>query len=86
MGVFSIDQKSGRLAWVQSQPAMGKTPRFFALPPNGRWQCGLNEESDAIVVFAVDPASGRLNPAGLQFTFGSPVCMVFSNEGRSSQT
>lgn len=79
IAVFHIDSAFGRVQLIQSQAALGKTPRHFALSPGGRWLYALNEASDSIVVFAVEPPSGRLCPTGLQFACGSPVCMVFSS-------
>jgi len=79
IGVFRIDPENGRLTLIQSQPSIGKTPRFFVLSKDGHWLYALNEESDSIVVFAVDSDSGQLSPTDLQYASGSPVCMVFSD-------
>ena len=79
IAVFAIDQANGRLSLIQSQPCMGKTPRFFAVSPDGRWLHVLNEDSNAIVVFRVDAETGMIQPTGLSFSCGSPVCMVFSS-------
>lgn len=79
IAVFRIDQANGRLSLIQSQPCMGKTPRFFASSPDAHWLYVLNEDSDAIVVFEVDTATGMIQPTGLSFSCGSPVCMVFSS-------
>jgi len=38
----------------------------------------LNEDSDTIAAFNVDPTSGRLSFSGNSIKSGSPVCMVFS--------
>jgi len=38
----------------------------------------LSEDGDRIVLIAVDPATGRLSPAGHLVACGSPVGMVFS--------
>jgi 6-phosphogluconolactonase (cycloisomerase 2 family) len=56
----------------------GKTPRFFALMPGGRFIQVLNEDSDSIVTMAVDSQTGMLSDTGQRQTCGSPVCMVFS--------
>lgn len=78
IAVFSIDEKNGRLAFLEAVPPLGRIPRFFALAPDGRFLFVLNEESDSIVTFAIDAGSGRITPAGFAVTCGSPVCMVFS--------
>jgi 6-phosphogluconolactonase (cycloisomerase 2 family) len=78
IGVFKIDQESGRLTLVEVAQSGGRTPRFMTSTPNGRFMYVLNEDSDSIVTFAVDDASGRIKPTGATVKTGSPVCMVFS--------
>lgn len=78
IGVFSIDPDTGRICLIQSMPCGGKTPRFFALMPGGRFMQVLNEDSDSIVTMAVDTQTGMLSDTGCRQTCGSPVCMVFS--------
>jgi len=55
----------------------GKTPRHFAIDPTGRWLLAENQGSDNIVVFRIDPQTGRLTPTGQSVSVGSPVCAVF---------
>ncbi len=78
VAVFSINASTGALKFIQAEPTLGKTPRFFTLSPDGRFMFALNEDSDAIVTLAVDPAAGTLQPTGASVRSGSPVCMVFS--------
>jgi len=78
IAVFAIDDATGHLRMIQSQPSLGRTPRFFALAPGGGRLYVLNEKSDSIVTFAVDGVTGRLSPSGAQTRCGSPVCMIFS--------
>lgn len=78
IAVLRIDPRNGRLRLVQTQPTLGRTPRFFTLSPNGRWLYVLNEDSDSIVVMRVDETSGELAPTPLRYDCGSPVCMVFA--------
>ena len=77
VAVFAIDAESGRLSLVQTQAAMGRTPRFFTLSPNNRWMYVLNEDSDSIVTMQVNPVNGTLSPTPNEMRSGSPVCMVF---------
>jgi 6-phosphogluconolactonase len=80
IAVFSIDHATGRLTLIQSKLCEGKTPRFFALSPDGLWMLVLNEDSDSIVSMRVDPSSGRLSDTITTIECGSPVCMVFKTE------
>jgi 6-phosphogluconolactonase len=56
----------------------GKTPRFITSGPDGQFMYALNEDSDSIVAFSVDHASGQLAATGFSAISGSPVCLVFS--------
>jgi 6-phosphogluconolactonase (cycloisomerase 2 family) len=78
IAVFCIHQASGRLTLIQTQSALGKTPRFFALDPNNLWMYVLNEDSDSIVTFGVSTKEGALSPNKHVVHCGSPVCMIFS--------
>ena len=68
-----MDAATGRLAHRQSRPSEGRTPRFFALHPDGSALYVLNEDSDAIAV----AGDGTLGPTLAQLACGSPVCVVF---------
>jgi 6-phosphogluconolactonase (cycloisomerase 2 family) len=57
---------------------MGKTPRFFALSPDGAALFVANEEGHNIVRFAVDRQSGRLSQPAVVAETGSPTSIVFA--------
>ena len=77
IAVFSVDEKTGRLTFVEHQTALGHTPRHFAIDPTGRWLLAENQASDSVVVFAINPETGKLQPTGQSIAVGSPVCAVF---------
>jgi 6-phosphogluconolactonase (cycloisomerase 2 family) len=77
IAVFSVNPVSGRLTLIQTQAAMGRTPRFFVLDPSNRWMYVLNEDSDTIVTLGVKSQDGTLSPTQHEVSCGSPVCMVF---------
>ncbi|HEY1464180.1 MAG TPA: beta-propeller fold lactonase family protein, partial [Terriglobales bacterium] len=52
-------------------------PRHFTFDPSGKWLLVANQDSDNIVIFRVDPQTGRLNPSGQSVTLSSPVCIKF---------
>jgi 6-phosphogluconolactonase len=80
IAVFAVDQKTGKLTFVEHQSTQGRTPRHFAIDPTGRWLLAENQASDSVVVFAIDPESGKLKPTGQTLSIGSPVCAVFVGE------
>jgi 6-phosphogluconolactonase len=78
VATFAVDRATGHLAsrgWTDTQ---GKTPRFFALDPAGRFLFVADEDSDRIVPLRADAADAKLLPAGDPVNTGSPVCIVFA--------
>ena len=66
IAVFSIDEKSGRLTFVETQPTQGSTPRGFGIDPTGAYLLAGNQRSDSVVVFRINQETGRLTPTGSQ--------------------
>jgi 6-phosphogluconolactonase len=62
---------------VEHVSTKGKTPRNFAIDPTGRYLLVANQESNGIVVFRIDPKTGRLTDTGQSLETPSPVCLVF---------
>jgi 6-phosphogluconolactonase len=63
IGVFSVDQISGALTWLQDQPSGGAWPRDFDLDPNGEVLISANRDSNNLAVFKIG-ADGKLTPLG----------------------
>jgi len=66
------------LTAVERVSTQGKTPRNFAIDPSGAFLFAANQDSGNVVVFRVDPATGRLTPTGNVLEVASPVCVVFA--------
>ncbi len=77
IAVFAIDAAKGTVTQVQSVALEGKTPRNFALDPTGQWLWDANQESDSIVIYRVDPKTGKLTPSGKKLNIPSPACVLF---------
>jgi len=75
--LFAIDEKSGRLTYVENRPTQGSTPRAFGIDPTGRYLLAANQRSDSVVVFRIDQRTGRLTPTGQTINVGAPVCVKF---------
>ena len=75
--VFAIDDKTGKLTYVENESTQGSTPRGFGIDPSGRYLLAANQRSDSVVVFRIDQTSGRLEPAGHTIRVASPVCVKF---------
>src|SRR5262249_46242948 len=59
VAVFATEPASGSLELIECVPTGGRTPRHFALAPGGKWLLAESQDSDNIVVFAVDSKTGR---------------------------
>jgi 6-phosphogluconolactonase len=77
IAVFRIDEKTGRLTYVENEPTGGKTPRGFGIDPTGTFLLAANQGSDLVVVLRIDQATGALTPTGHTATLGAPVCVKF---------
>lgn len=75
--VFARDPQTGRLKMLQSVTSEGDIPRNFALSPDGRWLLCVNQETNNVAVFGVDPPSGRLASAHQRVAIEKPMCVIF---------
>jgi 6-phosphogluconolactonase len=77
IAVFTIDEASGRLTFVDAKPTQGHLPRGFGIDPTGRFLLVGHQRSDSVVVFRIDAATGRLSATAHTIRLGSPVCVKF---------
>src|SRR2546425_3400743 len=77
IAVFAIEAGKGTLTPVEYVPTQGKTPRNFAIDPTGSYLVVANQDSDNLVVFRIDPHTGRLMATGKEATVPSPACVTF---------
>jgi 6-phosphogluconolactonase len=52
-------------------------PRGMGVDPTGRWLIVANQKTENVVEYAIDPAAGKLTPAGRELRIGSPVDVKF---------
>lgn len=79
IAVFSRNPADGALTLVEFMPCGGGHPRNFALSADGTWLVCANRDSNNLVSFRVDAATGRLTPSGHTASVPTPVCVLFSN-------
>jgi len=77
IAMFSVDEATGKLAFLGVEPIRGKTPRNFVLDPTGKFLLAAGMDSNTVTVFAIDPATGRLTFTGQSIDVPSPVCIRF---------
>ena len=80
LAVFAVNA-DGTLMLVEIIPSGGSHPRNFALSPDGAWLVCANRDSNNLVVFKVDPATGRLTATGHTVTVPQAVCVLFAPTG-----
>ncbi|MBI1313547.1 beta-propeller fold lactonase family protein [bacterium] len=73
--VYSIDQDTGRLTYVENEPTQGSTPRNFFVEPSGQFLFAENQQSGTIAVLKIDQQTGALSPTGNSIEVPSPVCI-----------
>ncbi|MGI8467393.1 MAG: lactonase family protein [Pyrinomonadaceae bacterium] len=73
--VYKIDEKTGKLDFVEHTSTQGKTPRDFAIDPTGRFLLAANQNSASVVVFRIDEKTGKLAPTGNTAEISMPVCL-----------
>jgi 6-phosphogluconolactonase len=78
----AVDRRTGRLTEIQRLPAGGQAPWSVAIDPSGRWMLVANQGSDAVVVFARDPASGRLSPTPESMAVTKPTSIAYLTTSR----
>lgn len=76
IGVYRIDDATGKLTQVEEHPTI-IMPRNFALDPTNHYLLSASELNNQIVVYKIDPANGKLLSTGIKATFDTPVCLVF---------
>lgn len=77
IAIFSIDQKTSELKAVGHQASGIKTPRNFAIEPNGQFMLVANQSGNNVISFRINQDTGELTPTGSRVEVGSPVCVRF---------
>lgn len=76
LAIFTIDSNNGEIRYFKREPTLGETPRNFLIGPNGKFVLVANQNSDNIVAFKRDTATGLLSrPTNQQFSIKAPVCL-----------
>ncbi|MDP4208809.1 MAG: lactonase family protein [Bacteroidota bacterium] len=77
ISAFSINAETGKLTQLQQISSQGNAPRNFAIDPTGRWVVLSNHNSDNVVIYRLDTASGLLIPTGQTVSILSPYGIQF---------
>ncbi len=74
---FAVDDE-GRLSEPEYVSTRGEHPRFFTVDPSGGWLLAANQNSDNVVVFALE--NGRPRDVVCETHAPRPVCLLFLAE------
>jgi 6-phosphogluconolactonase len=77
ISMFAIDPQKHTLSEIRQFPSGGVMPRNFAIDPTGQYLFALNQLSNNVVQFKVDPATGMLSKTGREIKVDTPVCLQF---------
>jgi 6-phosphogluconolactonase len=75
--IYSISKK-GALTYAGRQPALGRSPRNFAIDPTGKFLLVANQSSNEVIIFNRNPKTGLLTDSRKKIQVGRPVCLKFS--------
>jgi 6-phosphogluconolactonase (cycloisomerase 2 family) len=78
IATFTSDPRTGLLTAAGWTPSQGRTPRTIGFDPSHVLLCATNEQSDAVVTFRADAATGRLAVTGSPVPNASPACIAFA--------
>lgn len=77
IAVYSVNQLTGELRFVERTSTEGDWPRDFALDPSEKFIVASNQESGNLVLYARDKESGRLSLIESDIQVPCPVCVKF---------
>ena len=77
--VFFINRESGQLIFLQRCSSIGTSPRNLVIAPGGDFLLVANQESDNVVVFKLDKASGNIGNIVFIMAAEKPSCLKFLN-------
>lgn len=79
IGIFQIDETTGKITLKGFQPVLGKGPRYFTIDPSGKFLLVANQQSNNISIFDIDQQTGLLNASG-NIDVPIPVCIQFTEK------
>ncbi|GIN39576.1 lactonase family protein [Heyndrickxia oleronia] len=79
IAVFSVNQESGELTFIEHTSTEGDWPRDFVLDPSERFVVASNQESGNLVLYKRNAATGKLELVQSDIAVPYPVCVKFLN-------
>lgn len=80
IAVFSVNQETWQLDFIEHTSTEGNWPRDFVLDPSEAFIVAANQESSNLVLFSRDATTGRLALEQIDIAIPDPVCIKFSQK------
>ncbi len=77
IAVYSVNEETGELTFVEAESTHGQTPRNFGIDPSGQFLIAANQSTDNVVVLKIDPDTGALSTTGHSARVPMAVCVKF---------
>jgi 6-phosphogluconolactonase len=77
IAVFSVNQETYKLSFVELVSSEGNWPRDFVLDPSEKFLVASNQESGNLVLFSRDPETGKLTLLQSDIAVPEPTCVKF---------
>lgn len=77
IAIFTVDEKTGKLAAVGHTEGGIDTPRNFGVDPTGQWVIVCNQGGKSAFVYKVNQETGILTRTGEAIEIDAPVCVKF---------
>lgn len=75
IGVYALASDGAIVERRGFHPSGGRTPRSFTLSPSNRFLLAANQDSDSLVVWRRDEASGCIVGKADETRIGTPMCV-----------
>jgi 6-phosphogluconolactonase len=75
---YLINEATYHLSYQGEVPSGGKEPRGFAIDPTGNFLLAAHERSGNVVIFQIDPVTGKPIKTGQEIKAPFPVCVKFA--------
>lgn len=77
IAIYSVNQDTGKLTFIERTSTEGNWPRDFILDPTETFLIASNEQSDTLTLFERDKATGKLTLVQSEIHAPEPVCVKF---------
>jgi 6-phosphogluconolactonase len=86
---LAVDERNGRLAFIERHRERLAHPRNFAIDPTGHWLLCANRDTNVVTMYRIDLNTGKLTLTDQSVTVPEPVCVRFfplpENSGKAGR-